>query len=35
VIVDDYAPGSTVCVSVSIARAGKLSANPFETCYPA
>ncbi|MBG6056286.1 serine/threonine protein kinase [Salinibacterium sp. CAN_S4] len=35
VVVDDYAPGSTVCVSVSIARAGKLSANPFETCYPA
>ena len=35
VVVTDYAPGSSVCVSVSIARGGKLSANPYETCYPA
>ena len=35
VVVTDYAPGSTVCVSVSISRNGKLSAKPYETCYPA
>ncbi len=35
VVITDYAPGSTVCVTVSISRAGKLSANPYETCYPA
>ena len=35
VVVNDYAPGSTVCVSVSISRNGKLSAKPYETCYPA
>lgn len=32
--VDDYAPGSTVCVSVSVLRNGKTSAKPYETCYP-
>ncbi|MGL4339167.1 MAG: serine/threonine-protein kinase [Rhodoglobus sp.] len=35
VIVTDYVPGSTVCVEVTIVRAGKLSANPYESCYPA
>jgi len=35
VIVTDYAPGSTVCINVSISRNGKLSAKPYETCYPA
>ena len=35
VVIADYAPGSTVCVTVSISRAGKLSANPYESCYPA
>lgn len=32
--VTDYAPGSTVCVEVSILRSGKTSANPLEECYP-
>ena len=32
--ITDYAPGSTVCVEVSILRAGKLSSKPYETCYP-
>jgi hypothetical protein len=35
VTIDDYASGSTVCIQVSILRSGKLSANPYETCYPA
>ncbi|CAN5368360.1 hypothetical protein BH09ACT5_BH09ACT5_16230 [soil metagenome] len=34
VVVSDYAPGSTVCITVSVLRAGKTSANPYETCYP-
>ncbi|NYF11332.1 serine/threonine protein kinase [Leifsonia sp. AK011] len=33
--VTDYAEGSTLCVEVSILRAGKTSANPLEECYPA
>jgi len=33
--ITDYAPGSTVCLEVSILRSGKTSANPYETCYPA
>lgn len=32
--ITDYTPGSTVCVSVSVLRAGKTSAKPYETCYP-
>lgn len=32
--ITDYAPGSTVCVEVSVLRSGKTSANPYETCYP-
>lgn len=32
-IVDDYADGSTVCIEVSVRRAGKLS-DPLELCYP-
>jgi len=35
VVVTDYAPGSTVCIDVRISRSGKLSAQPYETCYPA
>ena len=35
VVVTDYAPGSTVCIDVRISRNGKLSAQPYETCYPA
>ena len=34
VVVTDYAPGSTVCVKVSVLRSGKTSANTYETCYP-
>ena len=32
--VTDYTPGATVCVEVSVLRAGKTSANPLEECYP-
>jgi hypothetical protein len=32
--IPDYAPGSTVCVEVSILRSGKLSVDPLEECYP-
>lgn len=32
-VVSDYAAGSTVCIEVSVRRAGKLSA-PLEVCYP-
>ncbi len=35
VVIDDYAPGSTVCIDVRVLRNGKTSANPYETCYPA
>lgn len=34
ITVDGYAPGSTVCIQVSVRRAGQLSAAPLETCFP-
>jgi len=33
VVVSDYVDGSTLCVEVSVRRAGKLS-EPLEVCYP-
>jgi hypothetical protein len=34
IVVADYAAGSTVCVEVSVLRAGKTSPRPLEECYP-
>jgi len=33
VTVPGYAADTTICVEVTVARAGKLS-NPLEACYP-
>ncbi|WP_349899384.1 serine/threonine-protein kinase [Parafrigoribacterium soli] len=32
--VDGYEPGGTVCVEVGIRRAGQVSAEPLQACYP-
>lgn len=34
IVVPEYTAGQTVCVSVSIVRSGRESANPLEQCYP-
>ncbi|MEY2848526.1 MAG: hypothetical protein RI885_1191 [Actinomycetota bacterium] len=34
IVVPDYTAGQTVCISVTIVRAGRESANPLEPCYP-
>lgn len=34
IVVEDWASGSTVCIEVSVLRAGKTSAQPLEACYP-
>src|SRR6185312_4246483 len=34
ITVDGYAPGATVCIEVGIRRAGQVSAEPLQPCYP-
>jgi serine/threonine protein kinase len=33
-VVEQYAPGTTVCIEVGIRRDGKVSPQPLEECYP-